>query len=381
MKKNTIYFFIISIVIILIITTFIIEKNKASNEIKIGIIYPLSGNLADAGNTLLKITNYAVENEKLLENKKIKLFIEDGGCDSKLAATSARKLIDVDNVKIIIGGLCSSEALAIAPIAEENKVVLITPTAASPDITYSGDYIFRIAPADDTAGIAIANYALSKNLKKAALLVEQTDYSQSISKVFKKKFLENNGEIITEQYFSSDSRDIKSIITNIKNSNSNFLYIIPQDTKTLDIIIKQLQELNYSKQIFTNDFIGSNDLLDKFGTLLDGIIYTEPDFNEVVKNTKEFLDKLEENLGKLSFPLSKIYFTTTYDTTSLIIEGINYCKDDNSECIKNYLYTIKDRNLKSGKLTIDNYGDVKFQYAIKEIKDGKPKVIEKVKVN
>ena len=61
-----------------------------------------------------------------------------------------RSLSALDNVKVIIGGVCSGETLSSAITA--NKVLLISPSATSPDITKAGDFVFRITPSDAYAG-------------------------------------------------------------------------------------------------------------------------------------------------------------------------------------------------------------------------------------
>ena len=71
------------------------------------------------------------------------MIYEDGLCDGKGATNAVQKLINIDGVKIIIGGVCSGETLGAAPLAESSKVILFSPGSGSPDITNAGDYIFR----------------------------------------------------------------------------------------------------------------------------------------------------------------------------------------------------------------------------------------------
>ena len=77
-----------------------------------------------------------------VNGKMIELIMEDGKCDGATAARAAQKLISIDKVKIILGGHCSTETLAIAPLAERNKVLLLASTSSSPAISGAGEYIF-----------------------------------------------------------------------------------------------------------------------------------------------------------------------------------------------------------------------------------------------
>jgi branched-chain amino acid transport system substrate-binding protein len=76
---------------------------------------------------------------------KMELVIEDGKCNGADATSAAQKLITVDRVPVMIGGVCSSEALAVSKIAQENKIVNIVAASQSPNISQVGNYIFRYA--------------------------------------------------------------------------------------------------------------------------------------------------------------------------------------------------------------------------------------------
>ena len=74
---------------------------------------------------------------------KIEFVKEDGGCNPKDATSATTKLIEIDKVVAIIGGFCSGETLAAAPIAERNRVILFSPTSSNPKITEAGDFILN----------------------------------------------------------------------------------------------------------------------------------------------------------------------------------------------------------------------------------------------
>ena len=54
-----------------------------------------------------------------------------------------QKLVNVDKIVAIVGGQCSGETLAAAPVAEAARIVLIPPLSSSPDVTGAGDCISR----------------------------------------------------------------------------------------------------------------------------------------------------------------------------------------------------------------------------------------------
>ncbi|MFA6269497.1 MAG: ABC transporter substrate-binding protein, partial [archaeon] len=152
----------------------------AKETIKIGYLGPLTGDMASIGEGQLKAVLLAVDeiNSKGgINGAKIELIAEDGTCDGKAAITAMTKLVEVDNVKYVVGGQCSSETIAAAPLAEKNKVLLLSPLSSNPNITTMGDYIFRNYPSDSYQGKIAAEYvANTMHLKKAAILSCLSDY-------------------------------------------------------------------------------------------------------------------------------------------------------------------------------------------------------------
>ncbi|MDP3794172.1 MAG: ABC transporter substrate-binding protein, partial [Candidatus Uhrbacteria bacterium] len=164
-------------------------KVVESSEVTIGWIGPLTGDAAAYGIPLQKATMLAAEEINAaggVGGKKLVVAYEDGNCDGKGGAAAAQKLISINKVQIIIGGTCSGETLGFTPIANENKVVVFSPSASSPDLTTKGgDYAFRFYPSDALAGKVAASYAMDTfKAKKAAVITANTDYAQGLHRVF-----------------------------------------------------------------------------------------------------------------------------------------------------------------------------------------------------
>ena len=115
------------------------QQPAAKKTIKVGFVAPLTGDAATYGQYGTKAFKMAVEKFNNEDHKiKFDVIYEDGKCDGKEAVSVANKLIGIDGVKYIIGGFCSGETLAMAPIAESNKVIMLSPGSGSPDITKAG---------------------------------------------------------------------------------------------------------------------------------------------------------------------------------------------------------------------------------------------------
>jgi len=154
--------FVKILIIALVIFSLFVLPLQAAGTIKIGGIFPITGPVATFGISCANGAKMAVEEANAkggVLGSKIELIIEDDQYKLEEAANAAKKLIERDKVVAIVGGVTSSEALTIGPIAQSSKVVLVTGTATNPKVTQVGDFIFRVCFLDDFQGEVMANFA------------------------------------------------------------------------------------------------------------------------------------------------------------------------------------------------------------------------------
>ncbi len=343
---------------------------KKAEIITIGAIVPLTGDGAAYGLPMQQVTEIAREEINAaggINGKMLEIIYEDGKCSAKEGSTAAQKLINVDKVKVILGGLCSGETLGAAPIAEEYKVILFSAASGSPDITAAGDYIFRNFPSDATSGSKIAAYANAK-YPKVALLVETTDYAQAIAGVFRKAY---SGEIIADEKYASEETDFKTQLTKIRGKRPNAVYIVPQTPQKFGILLKQKKELGMASiPLLTNEFAAAEDILKEYSAEIEGAVYAEPAFNPDTQAAQALFDKIKAKHGELSGALPPFYFATMYDAVYIMKEALT--QSEQPDDIKASLYAIKGRESVAGSLTIDENGDPVLEYVLRTIKGGKP---------
>ena len=115
-----------------------------------------------------------------IDGRMLELIVEDSKCGAADAITAYHKLTEVDNLKIILGTSCSGAMLGVAPLAEEDGVILFSGLASNPDIANAGDYIFRTQISDVQVGIATGNTLWADGIRKLATITEETDYAEGV---------------------------------------------------------------------------------------------------------------------------------------------------------------------------------------------------------
>ncbi len=356
MKK--IIWWIIGIVIVVAIIIFATRSgSNNTGPIKIGFIGPLSGDAALYGVTEKNITDQVISKlnaEGGISGRQIQMIYEDGKCNGKDATTAAQKLISIDKVKVILGGACSSETLAAAPIAEQNKVILFSDFSSSPAITNSGDYIFRNAPSDTVLAKLDAEAIIAGGFKKVAIISENNSYGQGVRKVMDGIFTEKGVNVVFDQYYQTGSTDFRDILVKLKQSDADLVYVNPGDNgKSGALIIKQYKQAGGTATIHGNFSLGTADSLAIGGKYLEGLVLS--DSAKLTNALNDLIAQYQQNTG--TKPGNNFELGAAYDRINIIISALKSVGYD-ADKIKNYLYGIKNYTGALGTIGFDQNGDV-----------------------
>src|SRR5439155_23084031 len=169
------------------------KQQQSGNVIKIGEFASLTGKEATFGQMSHHGTELAIEDANAAGGalgKKLALLTEDDQSKAGEASTVVKKLIASDGVMAILGEVASSRSMEAAPICQQNKVPMISPSSTNVRLTEIGDYIFRVCFTDEFQGKLLATFA-RKSLKASnmAILTDtKSDYSVGLSRDFRAPF-------------------------------------------------------------------------------------------------------------------------------------------------------------------------------------------------
>ena len=228
-KSAKITWWIIAVVVVIGLVWWGVSKNSASaNVIKIGFIEPLTGDASSIGivnEAAVKVAVAEVNAAGGINGKQIQMFYEDGQCNAQAAVSAAQKLISIDGVGTIIGGLCSTETSAFGPMAMKAKIITFSPGSSAPSLSHLGKYFFRDYPSDAFAGKFEADYAYKTlGARNVAILYHVSDYGTGLENVFSQEFQSLGGKIVDSEGTPQEATDYRTALSKIKNSNPDLIY-------------------------------------------------------------------------------------------------------------------------------------------------------------
>lgn len=350
----------------------------SAEPIKIGVIAPLTGDAAVYGEPTRNMIAIAIDEVNAahgINGAPLQAIYEDGKCNGKDGANAAQKLVNIDGVKVIIGGFCSAESLASIPIVEQGKVVLLSPGSSSPELTGKSRFFFRDYPSDASQGQVLAHAAYTiKKWKKIVMIQEQTDYALGIYTSFSTNFEKLGGTKVVKEEFPTTATDFRSILTKLKSMKPDALLIAVQTPAAAERIFKQLNDLKWKPPLLIDDAIsGDPKTVANNKILLEGALAAEFGIDGTNPKFQQMVQAYKNKHG--AEPPYQSYMQTIYDSVYMVKDALLAVGTD-GEKLADWSRTIKDWDGASGKVTIGADGDRVGGHILKVIKNGKVEIAQ-----
>lgn len=336
------------------------------NEIRIGVNYELSGDVASYGQSSVEGIEMAVDEINAaggINGKKIVLVKYDNKSQPDEATTLEKRLISKDKVVAILGPATSGSFKSTIPVALKNKIPVASGSATADDVTVDSkgvkEYAFRICYNDSFQGTAMANFAL-KNLsaKNAVIIMDSSsDYGKGLAENFSKTFTEGGGTIVAKEAYVAKETDFNAILTKIKGMNYDVIYI-PGYYQEAGLIIKQARALGINAPVLGADGFDSPTLVELAGAEALNDVYFTNHYSSrdqdplVIKFIEDFKAKYNKE--------PDAFHALGYDLAKFMADGISRAEKLTGESIKDALEKTENFVGVTGSFSIDeNHNPVK----------------------
>lgn len=245
---------------------------NGQESVKIGVLAGVTGPLANFIPPMLDSVNLVVQqvNDQggLLDGQSMEIVIADTQAAAQPAVDAANKLVGVENVAAIWGALSSGATLAAATsVAVPNKVVMLSPTATSPEMTglNDDDYIFRVVASDDYQGKVLADIVKEEGINKVAVTYVNNDYGVGIARTFIDAYKTAGGEVTGEQKHEEKSASYRAELATLAGGEPEALVVIAYAGGSGISIVRQSLENGLFDRFIGTDGLRDNKLIEELG--------------------------------------------------------------------------------------------------------------------
>jgi len=360
-----------SVVIASLLTAFACQPGGSGDKVKIGVFMSMTGDTANFGISStngIKMAADEINAAGGINGKQVELDVQDDRSDPSEAATIVTKFVTQDGVHAILGEVASSRSIAAAPIAQNAKIPMLTPSSTNPEVTKKGDYIFRSCFIDPVQGAAIAQFAArTLGKKRAGIMVDRkNDYSTGLEKFISATFTKLGGEMVITQSYQAGDQDFNAQLTSIKGSNPDVIFV-PGYYGDVALIAKQARDKGITVPFVGGDGWDATQLYTIGGKALNGSFFSNHySPYDTDPQVQKFVNDYKARYGAIPDALA----ATAYDAARIMFDAIKRANSLDGKAIRDALAATKDFPGVTGKVTFNENRDAVKPIIMIEIKDG-----------
>lgn len=332
------------------------SASAAGEEIRIGVVCPISGNSAIAGKY---ITHGVQVAEDELGGKieingvehPLKFIYMDNEASEEKTTNVFQKLIEEENVIAIVGPDMSKCALAAGSIAQNAGCPVVCTFATNTAVTEIGDYIFRACFIDPFQGKVAATYCWNAGYKTASVMYNNADaYASGLTDAFVESYEGLGGKIVaTEEYSGSDVKDYNVQLTKLADKNPECLFL-PNLLGEMGLQIQQARSVGMTCPIICGDSADTPEVGEVAGAAVKGVNYVSAFSAEsTAPAAVEFVEKYT-SMHEGESPNSNAELA--YEATQMVVYAIQNASELTRDGVRDALAGIQDLEVPSGKITV-----------------------------
>ncbi len=325
-RKTKIWIGLAVVVVAVLVGWSAFRKGPANADVvKIGVLAPVSGDIGAYGQEVQRIVNYEIKKINSQNGTKLEVVLEDSKCSGSDAVNAFQKLTDVDGVKVVIGGLCSSETLGVAPLTKDGKAVVISYGSSNPDIEGASPYVFSLSYSDQVIGQTLAREM--GQYERVAIISEQNDFNIGIKKVWEAA-LASNVRVVASETVPKGSTDFRNTLAKIRQANPQAILLNPNPGVTAQNLLKQLAEMKDWKgyTLYSQIAYLADNTRTAVGSFAEGMVVVDAP-NLTDPKFLAYKSDIEKNEGPLP-TLGNYYTASTLDDLDIVASLVRELGND-----------------------------------------------------
>ena len=219
--------------------------------LRFGVADPLTGPAAIFGKDQMQAVRWAVEDINAkggVNGHPLEAIILDHQAKPEVGIAVVNRFVHVEKVPVYITAF-SNVVKAVAPIANREKVLMLSVGANAPAIARLGDYVYTTFPLADVDMNALGQYAYQKmGKRRAAVLHVNHETGRDGAKVFRDSFKKAGGKIVVFESYEQERSDFTGLVLKVKAANPDIIHI-HSVIRDFTAVVAQMRQLGVKTQI------------------------------------------------------------------------------------------------------------------------------------
>ncbi|OKO84462.1 hypothetical protein AC629_21415 [Bradyrhizobium sp. NAS80.1] len=256
----------------LVLVTCGATQAQTSKPIKVGVFVAVTGPgsfLGDASKKTFELYTQQFNKNGGVDGRQIELVLYDSKTNPKEAASLARKLIDQDQVDVLIGANTTGEAMAVVPFVEEANIPFIALAGGSVVVDPVKKWVFKTPHTDQMSVEKIYAQLRKEKRSKVALLSGAAGYDQSCRKNAKELSARLGIDIVSDEQHGSGDTDVTTQLTKIRGSGADALIYCGAGAPSA-LVARNYKQLGLTLPLYMTVGVASQAYIEAAGPAAEG---------------------------------------------------------------------------------------------------------------
>jgi branched-chain amino acid transport system substrate-binding protein len=329
----------------------------------VGVLTPESGHARAYGHAISNGLDLAVAEARAANRlpEDFELLAVDTRSIPERAAGELRRLVNEEEVSLVVGGVTTDEALALIPVVEDEKVVCLSPSASASSLTGRSRYFFRLFATDEVEGSTAARHlVVDRGVDTVVVITDDSSFSRGLEAEFRQHFeLRLGGTIVATVHDELEWWQRKA--TDMINANQPEAVYIVGHADHISATLELLARIGYEGIRCTTSAVYLTDLLRQGNPALEGVIFPLASLRTCNHSEEElpecpFVDRYAEHFG--SAP--DLFAAHGYDAMRVAIKAILEARSVDVNELRRYMRVgLNQFDGVTGTIAFDERGDVR----------------------
>lgn len=260
--------------VMLAVASLIGTAQAADDAIKIGAVLTVTGPAGFLGDPEKKVLEHYVDKINKaggVNGKPVQLTIYDDGGETQKAVTFTKRLIENDQIDLLIGGTISSTSLAMLPLAEQYQIPFISLAGSVRIVDPVRKWVFKMVHTDRMAAQKIFEEMKKKGITKIGMLSENVGYGKSGHDEALKYAKDYGIEVVVDEFYGPKDADVTPQLTKIKNTPGVQAVLTWGIGQTAALVVRNYRQLGFTQPLYHTHGIVSKSFIELAGNAAEGL--------------------------------------------------------------------------------------------------------------
>lgn len=339
------------------------DSGSGGGTIHLGVVASLSGAAAPFGKTQLQGTELAAEEWNAKHQEKIQLSVQDDQSEAKSGVSAMRKVTE-EGPDAIVGPTSTTIGVALAPIATQEEIPMVSPSVSAPEFVSEGGYTFRDHLTTPQQAGATTEWAVEHGIESVGMLMNNAADGKAAADTIEGIVEESGGTITGTEYAEPTATEFQSQLTKLVAGKPEALWIFIIAPEAIALAMKEARQLGFEGRFLTIANVETEEFTDAVGDAAEEAVWsveTEPESAAY----KAFVAAYKKKFGEEP----EFIASNSYDATMLLAEGVTAV--GGGSALREWLHEAKYEGV-SGPISFNAEGDVNERpLSIRELRGGK----------